>query len=126
MKQRIMISLAPFFLSSCLTAYASSQLKQEPVLHHNDLLINYVEPSSQIILKTKEKIKDLFNLQYDNEYTIQKIGTQTYWIGVQYYNATVIINDEGVLVIDPLRHFLMPLPQSQINLLVLSYTLTII
>ena len=105
MKSFIVTPLASLLLVTSLTVNADnschSQLDNEQMIYFP---VDYVEPSSTDALKPDRKIKDLFDLQYDNDYTIQKIGAQTYWIGVQYYNATVIINDAGVLVIDPLGH----------------------
>lgn len=102
MKAYLVAPLAPLLLATCITVSADTCH-----IHNSDNQmiyppVEYVKPSSTESLKPERKIKELFDLQYDNDYTIQKIGDQTYWIGVQYYNATVVINDEGVLVIDPL------------------------
>ena len=65
---------------------------------------NYVAASKVESLKPGQKVDNLFDLQFDDkEATIQKLGNNTYWIGVNYYNTTVIVDDNaGVMLIDPL------------------------
>ncbi|HBC2232873.1 TPA: VarG family subclass B1-like metallo-beta-lactamase [Vibrio cholerae] len=62
-----------------------------------------VEPSATQSLKLGQKINNLYERQFDNsQATVQKLGKNTYWIGVNYYNATVVVNEDSVLLIDPL------------------------
>ncbi|EGQ7695149.1 VarG family subclass B1-like metallo-beta-lactamase [Vibrio vulnificus] len=62
-----------------------------------------VEPSATQALKVGQKINNLYERQFDDsKATVQKLGKNTYWIGVNYYNATVIVNEDSVMLIDPL------------------------
>ncbi|MGB5805667.1 MAG: MBL fold metallo-hydrolase, partial [Vibrio anguillarum] len=62
-----------------------------------------VEPSATQSLKLGQKINNLYERQFDeSKATVQKLGKNTYWIGVNYYNATVVVNEDSVLLIDPL------------------------
>ncbi|WP_158119534.1 VarG family subclass B1-like metallo-beta-lactamase [Vibrio metoecus] len=62
-----------------------------------------VEPSATQTLKVGQKINNLYERQFDHSNaTVQKLGKNTYWVGVNYYNATVVVNEDSVLLIDPL------------------------
>ncbi len=62
-----------------------------------------VEPSATQTLRVGQKINNLYERQFDNnQATVQKLGKNTYWIGVNYYNSTIVVNEDSVLLIDPL------------------------
>ncbi|MPY25346.1 MBL fold metallo-hydrolase [Shewanella psychropiezotolerans] len=104
------LTLAPLALA-LLTAnvhasYYTQNTEQQRIYFPDEvrpLVEDFVAPSSTKSLEPGQKIDHLFDRQFNGtEATIQKLGDQTYWIGVNYYSATVIINEAGVLVIDPL------------------------
>ncbi|MCQ8876616.1 VarG family subclass B1-like metallo-beta-lactamase [Pseudoalteromonas shioyasakiensis] len=76
---------------------------QRAILFPGETVQIEVEPSANQSLKIGQKINSLYERQFDDsKFTIQKLGKNTYWIGVNYYNATVVVSKDSVLLIDPL------------------------
>lgn len=76
---------------------------QRAILFPGETVQIEVEPSAKQSLKIGQKINNLYERQFDDsQFTIQKLGKNTYWIGVNYYNATVVVSKDSVLLIDPL------------------------
>lgn len=76
---------------------------QRAILFPGETVQIEVDPSAKQPLKIGQKINSLYERQFDDsQFTIQKLGKNTYWIGVNYYNATVVVSKDSVLLIDPL------------------------
>lgn len=76
---------------------------QRAILFPGETVQIEVDPSAKQSLKIGQKINSLYERQFDDsQFTIQKLGKNTYWIGVNYYNATVVVSKDSVLLIDPL------------------------
>ena len=76
---------------------------QRAILFPGETVQVEVDPSATQPLKIGQKINNLYERQFDDsKFTIQKLGKNTYWIGVNYYNATVVVSKDSVLLIDPL------------------------
>ena len=58
--------------------------------------------STQRILPKGEYIENHGKQYLTQPYVVQRISENAYWVGVKFYAATVLVGDDGVLVIDPL------------------------
>ncbi|MBD1555894.1 MBL fold metallo-hydrolase [Vibrio sp. S9_S30] len=98
-------SLAPLYLALISTGAMAHHHNQEIYFPDvGQVKAEYVSPSITQSIQPGQKIDNLFELQFDNEKaTIQKLGNNTYWVGVNYYNTTVVVDKKaGVMLIDPL------------------------
>ncbi|UDM64330.1 VarG family subclass B1-like metallo-beta-lactamase (plasmid) [Pseudoalteromonas piscicida] len=86
-----------------VSALGHDHNNQHAILFPGETAQLEVEPSAKHSLKIGQKINNLYERQFDDsKFTVQKLGKNTYWIGVNYYNATVVVSKDSVLLIDPL------------------------
>ncbi|TVX92422.1 MBL fold metallo-hydrolase [Paenibacillus agilis] len=64
----------------------------------------YVNPSSTRMIQSGEKIGNLFNLNAEQPYVLQRLTKNTYWVQAQYYGTTFYVGSKGVMVFDPLEY----------------------
>lgn len=64
----------------------------------------YVEPSATRLLQQGEKLKDIFYLNIETPYFVQKLANRTYFFGGGFYTTTFYIGNEGVLLFDPVEN----------------------
>ena len=62
-----------------------------------------VEPSKTVALRPGQKLRPSDFERMTRPHTIQRLTTRVYWLEVMGYSSTVIIGNEGVLVIDAPR-----------------------
>ena len=86
MSKRNHRTLLSAFLTSCSLLMASNASAGDPM-----------SP-----LSPGEKVADYAAKVYGQPYIIQRMTERTYWVAVDTFNATVVVGENGVLVIDPL------------------------
>src|SRR5688572_10347797 len=64
----------------------------------------YVPMSATKKLIAGEKVENLFLLNNNKEYLLQRITDRTYWYQRQFYGTIFYVGDKGVLLIDPLGY----------------------
>jgi glyoxylase-like metal-dependent hydrolase (beta-lactamase superfamily II) len=63
-----------------------------------------ISPSHKVPLLPGQKIKDTDYERAQRPYTIQQLTRRVYWIESLFYQSTVVIGKQGVMVIDPLSY----------------------
>ncbi|QOY21855.1 MBL fold metallo-hydrolase [Xanthomonas citri] len=63
----------------------------------------YRTVSATEALKPGEKVADLFKLNMQTPYVLQKLTARTYWFQAGFYATTFYVGDQGVLLFDPLQ-----------------------
>ena len=93
----------PYLLAILILALPQAALGQAPSITEAPPTIptKYVEPSATRPLQQGEKIDRLMMRWLSQPYVLQKIGSRTYWVSRQFYNATFYVGDRGVLLLDP-------------------------
>ncbi|MCW2474186.1 MBL fold metallo-hydrolase [Candidatus Symbiopectobacterium sp. NZEC151] len=64
---------------------------------------HYRVPSSTTVLQPGEKVANLFNLNMQGGYVLQRLTQQTYWFQSGFYATIFYVGDNGVLLFDPLE-----------------------
>lgn len=64
---------------------------------------DYVAPSAERPLAPTERIGDLFRLNAQTEYVLQRISERSYFFQRYFYGTTFYVGDDGVLLFDPLE-----------------------
>lgn len=64
----------------------------------------YVEPSATRLLQQGEKLKDIFYLNVETPYFVQRLTERTYFFGGGFYTTTFYVGNEGVLLFDPVEN----------------------
>lgn len=102
--QRIFVSaLTMGSLSAC--ASATMPVEEAP----STVSAKYVTESSTRALKPGEKVADLFQLNMQTPYVLQRITSNTYWYESGFYATIFYVGDKGVLLFDPLEYRAAPI-----------------
>ena len=91
---------APALLvASMMTASVAVAVEEAP----STVGANYKTQSSAIALQPGEKVADLFTLNMQTEYVLQRLTENTYWYESGFYATIFYVGKEGVLLFDPLE-----------------------
>jgi glyoxylase-like metal-dependent hydrolase (beta-lactamase superfamily II) len=61
----------------------------------------YVEPSTEMPLRSGQRVSHLFPRNVMGEYVLQRITERTYWFSRHFYGTLFYVGKRGVLLLDP-------------------------
>jgi glyoxylase-like metal-dependent hydrolase (beta-lactamase superfamily II) len=61
----------------------------------------YVEPSTEIPLRSGQRVSHLFPRNVMGEYVVQRLTERTYWFSRHFYGTLFYVGKRGVLLLDP-------------------------
>ena len=93
-------AIAGFLVGS--TLWATCALAQ-PADAPSTVGATYRPASATEVLKPGEKVANLFRLNMDTPYVLQRLTTRTYWFQSGFYATVFYVGDKGVLLFDPLQ-----------------------
>lgn len=99
MKLRLSTTAALGLIAALMTQPAWAQIAEAP----STVAATYRSPSTTQALKPGEKVGNLFHLNMETPYILQRLTQRTYWYQSEFYSTIFYVGDEGVLMFDPLE-----------------------
>ena len=96
MTKRVLMAMFAVALLTNSSAIAQSSIEPASTLNAQQ----FIEASKTIPLKQGQKIKGTDFERAQRPFTIQKLTEHVYWIEVAGYESTILVGNEGVMVID--------------------------
>ncbi|MBM6551480.1 MBL fold metallo-hydrolase [Marinomonas ostreistagni] len=91
---------APALLFAAMTAAVPAMAVEEAPSTVDAV---YKTQSSTVALQPGEKVADLFTLNMNTDYVLQRLTDNTYWYESGFYATIFYVGDKGVLLFDPLE-----------------------
>lgn len=102
---KLLSSLAALALLAAPVAGAAAGVPEAP----STVAAPYRAPSATEALKPGEKIGELFRLNQEAPYVLQRLTDRTYWYQSGFYATVFYVGDKGVLLFDPLEYRAKPI-----------------
>ncbi|MEQ9946402.1 MBL fold metallo-hydrolase [Pectobacterium aroidearum] len=99
-------------LSSLFVALVATTSHAAPAEAPSTVAASYRAASATEVLTPGEKIADLFQLNMQTPYVLQRLSKRTFWYESGFYATVFYVGDKGVLLFDPLEERAQPILQA--------------